>query len=398
MHHVDIPTLAQIKTLIEKRADACVSIYVPTVPLTQDIGAARIALKNLAAEAVRQLQEVKFDKRRLAGIEEQIEELAEDDEFWRVQANSLAIFATPDTMQTYRLPNKLAAEVEVSDRFHVKPLLRAVSFPFEAYVLVIAQDSARLIEVTRDSLAAEVKVAALPRDVSETSGRANPKARSPRRKLQGEEGYKSRLKQYCRAIDTALRPVLAGREIPLILATVESTAALYRSVNSYPHLSGALIGGNHEKMKPEEIAAAAREILSRENEARVEALMRQFKDRQAAGLASADLDEVARASVAGAVSTLLVDIDETIPGRVDEKTGAVTLVGKESAKTYDVVDEIAGHVILNGGTVVGVRKADLPKEKPLAAIFRFNPWRTAETPAAAPKTAPKAKSTSKSRA
>lgn len=395
MHHVDIPTPAQVKALITKRADACVSIYVPTVPLTQDIGAARIELKNLASEAVRQLQEVKFDKRRLAAIEEQLEELGEDDEFWRVQANSLAIFVTPDAMQTYRLPNKLTAEVEVSDRFHVKPLIRAISFPFEAYVLVIAQESVRLIEVTRDSLAAEVKVPGLPRDVSETSGRANPKARSPRRKLQGEEGYKTRLRQYCRAIDTTLRPLLTGREIPLILATVEATAAIYRSVNSYPHLSDALIEGNHETMKPEEIAAAAREVLARENEARVKALMQQFKDRRAAGLASDDLEEVGRASVAGAVATLLVDIDETIPGRVDEKTGAVTLVGKESAKSYDVVDEIAGHVILNGGAVVGVRKADLPKEKPLAAIFRFNPWdaKTAEAPR--PKISAKPKSSAK---
>ena len=32
MLHVDIPTLPEIRALIAARADACVSIYVPTTP------------------------------------------------------------------------------------------------------------------------------------------------------------------------------------------------------------------------------------------------------------------------------------------------------------------------------------------------------------------------------
>jgi hypothetical protein len=66
--------------------------------------------------------------------------LIDDNEFWRFQAHSLAIFATPENMRTFRVPNALEPLVIVSDRFHMKPLLRSVSFPRSCYVLALAQN------------------------------------------------------------------------------------------------------------------------------------------------------------------------------------------------------------------------------------------------------------------
>jgi len=371
MHYIDIPTGEEIKSLVTRRSDACVSLYVPTDPITQNTAASRIELKNLAKMAFGQLRKADFDKRRLALLEELVDEIQDDDEFWRVQANSLAIFLTPDSMDTFRLPNVLSASAEVSSRFHIKPLLRAVSFPFAAFVLAIAQDSVRLIEVARDRLAAEIKVPGMPRDMSHAVGRALPRDPAPTGRIQGREGYKVLLRQYARRIDLALRPLLAGRTRPMILATVPQTAAVYRSMNHYSGLLEEVIDGNTEHMSVEEIAEKARSILAAVNERAVQALVERFVSQRAAGLASADLVHVARAAVAGAVATLLVDIDETIPGTLDPASGAVTLEDSASAHSYDVLGEIAGLTILNGGDVVGVRKADLPGNASFAALFRY---------------------------
>ena len=85
--HPDIPRPVLPNEL---RADVCVSIYLPTTPITQDIQQARITLSNLAKEAIRQLQETGTDKRRLAALQEHLDDLADDEEFWRFQAHSLA--------------------------------------------------------------------------------------------------------------------------------------------------------------------------------------------------------------------------------------------------------------------------------------------------------------------
>ena len=95
MLYVDIPTSGDIKALSSYRGEACVSIYLRTTPLTRDAQADRIELKNLAKEAVQQLQAADTDKRQITDIAEQLDDLVDDDVFWRFQAHSLAIFATP---------------------------------------------------------------------------------------------------------------------------------------------------------------------------------------------------------------------------------------------------------------------------------------------------------------
>jgi hypothetical protein len=70
---------------------------------------------------------------------------------------------------------------------------------------------------------------------------------------------------------------------------------------------------------------------------------------------------------------VLVDIDEVVPGYVDEDTGAITLDEGGDAANYGVVDEIARRVWLNGGTVLAVRRADIPGNGSVAAILRYAP-------------------------
>ena len=210
MLYVDLPTSTEIAALAADRGDVRVSIFLPTTPLTQDTAADRIELKNLAREASRQLQEAGADKRRSVELAEHLDDLIDDDEFWRFQARSLAILATPEHVHTFRLPTTLEPMVEVSDRFHLKPLLRATSFPQTAYVLALAENSVRLVEVSADLPAATAHVPGLPRDAASAVGKSTINDRSPSGRIQGSEGKKVRLRQFARAVDQALRTLLAG--------------------------------------------------------------------------------------------------------------------------------------------------------------------------------------------
>src|SRR5690606_28367930 len=120
--------------------------------------ASRIETGNLAKKAFAQLEAGGLEKRRLAALSEQLDDLLDDDEFWRFQAHSLAILATPDTIWTFRLANRLLATVEAADRFLLKPLMRAITFPNEAFVLALSENDARLIEVFPDLPAQRLNV------------------------------------------------------------------------------------------------------------------------------------------------------------------------------------------------------------------------------------------------
>jgi hypothetical protein len=368
--HTDIPTRAQIDKLLTSRSPSSVSAYLPAEPASAG-HAERIELKNLAAEAERQLTALGTARAEVAGIAESFAEVSDDDAFWRYQARSLAVFVTPDTLKTFRLPNRLVSMVEVSDRFHLKPLLRSVTFPQVAFVLALSENSVRLLEVVADLEPWEVAVPDLPASAADAVGQSSIRGRAPRRKIQGSEGQKVRLGQYSRQIDQALRPLLSGLDVPLILAATEPIDSIFRSVNTYPFLAPASIPGSPEAVPDAELVVSARSVLDEWHAAELRALQDLYGRRWSEGRAAQDTASVARAATYGAVDTVFVDIDEVVPGFIDENTGAVTFSQAADAVDYGVVDEIARRVWLSGGRVLAVRRDDIPGQNSVAAILRF---------------------------
>jgi hypothetical protein len=371
MLHVDIPTRSEFKALDEKRSDACVSIYLQTTPLTQDIGAARIQLGNFAREARGRLEAAGLDKRRLLSLMEEIEALDEDDEFWRFQANSLAVFATPDSLRTFRLANQLTPMVEVGDRFHLKPLIRAISFPHSAFILALSENAVRLVEMHADMPPETLKIDDMPKDAASAAGKSTLNDRTANGHMGGLESQNVRFLQYARKIDAALRPVLGGSETPLILAATGRLASVFRAVNSYPNLLPEDIRTSPDRVSDAELAGAARGILDAAYMREIDEWKALYDKRAGDRRATTDISDAARAATFGAIEALLVDIDAVVPGMIDEETGAVSFAEDGNAENYGVVDEIASRAFASGAHVLGVRRADLPGQTDLAAILRF---------------------------
>jgi hypothetical protein len=371
MLYVDIPTQSEMRALIEARADACVSIYLPTTPQTQHVTGSRIQFGNLTRTALKQLDAAGFDKRRRAKLEDSLDTLAEDDDFWRLQAHSLAVLATPDSLRTFRLATGVAETVEVSDRFFLKPLLRGMALSQHAFVLALSENDARLVEVFADLPAAEVRVPDLPDSAADATGRASINNPTQGTRQANAEGQTRLLLKYARKVDAALRPLLAGHETPLILAATEPLGPIFRSVNSYPALLAEGISTSPDRMSEADLASASRAVLDGYYAARIKAATALFHERLGQQRAITDLRAVARAATFGAVELLLVDIDEVVPGTVDETDGSVRLAAEAGASSYGVIDEIAGRAILAGGSVLAVRRADMPDGAPVAAILRY---------------------------
>ncbi|MGY6535295.1 MAG: baeRF11 domain-containing protein [Pararhodobacter sp.] len=370
MLYVDIPTTTELQKLVAARGAALVSFYLPTTPETQHIGQARTELGNLLKQAEAQLEAVDTPKRTIWPISEQINDLLDDDDFWAHQANSLAVFVTPDSLRAFRLPNHLTTTVQVSDRFHIKPLLRAISVQQHAFVLALAENEIRLIEVFADLPAQEIRVPGMPKDAASAAGTANVNSRNYSNRKGGSEGQNVLLRAFARKVDAALRPVLSGRSEPLILAAAEPLWSIFRSVCSHDGLAAEGIRTSPVRITPAELAEQARPILDGLHAQALEEVHALFSARENEGRATTQVARSARAATYGAVDTLLVDIDEVMPGTVDDN-GEVTFEDHESATSYGIVDEIAGRVLASGGRVLAVRRAEIPQEQSLAAILRY---------------------------
>ena len=371
MLHLDLPTLAEFIALRELRADFCVSIYLPATTLSQNSDVTRIGLKNAVKAARLQLSEGGFDVDKRDSALARIEALDGDYEFWRVQANSLAVLATANELRTFRLANHLIETVQVADRYHLKPILRAISFRHNAFVLAFSQKEARLIEVFADLPAQTIPVPGLPPRVADAVDKSTPEGRDNDDGIHNAEHQNKLLGQYAKQIDAALQPVLRGSDIPLVLAATGRLAPVYRAANTYSSLLPMGIEDSPDRISNAELASAARPLLEKYNQGKVVELQALFDTRRGQKRTTTDLSEAARAVTLGAVEMLLVDLDRQDHGSIDPQTGAVTIAVRPGTSSYDVIDEIAGRALATGARVMVVRRDKIPEGGPIAAILRY---------------------------
>lgn len=367
MVHTDIPSQAEIADLASTAGRTCISIYTPTAENVQDHDRVQREFAGQVRTALAQVE----DAAERAALEQSFEGLTEWSEFWRYQSRTLVVHASTDRIRSYRLPNRLDAVAYTGDRFYIKPMLRTASFPQTAFVLALAEGAVRLVLVSADQPAVEVPVPDLPTDLESLLGRPESTGHGPGTRPHSPDGRKTRIRQFARAVDHALRTTLTGRGIPLVLAAADPIASIYRGTTTYPGLLAQGIDGNPQALSDEDLAAAARKVLDNHYRDELFDLRKLFDERRSQGRGLTDVADVAKAATYGAIGTVLVDIESPLPGTVDPDTGEVQFSSTDDAKVYGVIDEITRRALLSGATVTAVRGEDMPDGAQVAAILRY---------------------------
>lgn len=371
MLHNDIPTKNQVEKLASIEGGWRVSMYIESGVLAEQGDMARIALKDQTRSAVEQLEALGASSREIAAIREHLEDIEADASFWLHQSRSLAVFASTEQATTFRLPNKLSPSLSVGHRYHVKPLLRTLSFPQACYVLALSANDVHLLAVSADEAPRKVDSDEIPRDFDHAVHRHFHAGQTVAGKMQGEEGEKTRLRQFARIVDRGVRHAIGTSSLPIFLAAAEPLQSIYREVSSLPQLASQGIGGNAEAHTDAELAATARTLLDEVNDAEVKKVGELLAERANSGRAAKDLADVARAAAFGAIHTLVFDMDAVVPGSVDPATGAVEFADAEAAGPVGVIEDIVRLALASDSRIIAVRAADVPGGGQVAAILRY---------------------------
>lgn len=367
--YICIPTNEELLSLAKKRSDACVSIYLKTSPLPQTIQENKIDLNNQIKSAIGQLEEYPIEKHRIEDLKDQIASVIEPDEFWRYHANSLAILATPDSIRVYRMANEVKTKFTVADRFYLKPLFRAVTFPHTAYLLALSENETRVVELLPDAHPEEVSVPNMPTDALSAIGRSSlvdATAKGPTRS--GSHGKKLRLTQYAKKVDDALRPFLLATHFPLILVSTDPLASIYRSVCSLPNLVDETVFISPDRVSLTELSAMARPVLDNYYANQLIEIKALFEERTGQNRVTIDWADTAWAATHGMIGLLLVDFEQSVKGSIDE-AGKLSL--SEDPDAHDVLDEIVRRALESGAKILAVRANDMVGDTGIAAILRY---------------------------
>lgn len=377
----------EIKILAQNKRGPCISIFMPTHRAGLEISQDPIKLTNLLRQADKQLQELGLRAAEARELLSRADKLVKDTFFWRKQADSLALFISPEIFRTYQLPIKQDELVVVTNRFHLRPFLRVFSVDGQFFVLALSQKDVRLFESTRYDIS-EIVLSGIPKSIDEAlkgetlanrqqfhtrvAGNAGNAASMFRGHGTGVGDSKADILRYFLMINEGVHHFLAsGTQAPLILAAVDYLLPLYREANTYPNLWQEAVTGNPEGLSPRELQKQTWPLVEpyfrRVQKLAEEKLM----NLTGTGLSSNNIEEIIAAAYFGRVDTLFVARGMHKWGLFAPEENAVSIHERAEPGDEDLLDYAALQTYLHRGAVYTVGPEEVPGEGAAAALFRY---------------------------
>jgi hypothetical protein len=384
-----------IEPLLRTSGGPCVSIFLPTFRAGGERQQNPVRLKNVVRNVAERLEEDwgmrSPDADELLGP---VKRLLDDSSFWLHQSDGLALFCSADVFKSFRLPVELNELAVVENRFHLKPLLPLLSGDGDGhfYVLCLSRKNIRLLsgsrfrieEVNLESQGVPTSFTAalgeLERRPTQQAGMrpfSLGKKGSPVFAGHGttEDDLGAELRNFFERFDDALAKIDVDRKAPVVLAGVEYLLPIYRdAATTFQNICEDALTGNMEGEKPEDLHAAAWEIVEPHFlEDRRKAAER-FGDLTGTGRSTTDLNEVLPAAHDGRVESLFVARGVRVWGswnQDERKIGFQLDQDGPRSGNEDLLDLAAVQTYLHKGKVFVVDQQHVPEGEALAAVFRY---------------------------
>jgi release factor family 3 len=380
-------TREEIRSLVEAPGRPCVSIYMPTFRAGAETLQNPVRLKNLLRSVHERLVEGGMRNPEAVEFLAPLRALVDDDAFWQRQSDGLAVFRSPEAFRSYRLPISVDELAVVENRFHLKPLFSLLNGDGRFFVLALSINNIRLIAASHHS-AEEVELRRVPRSLHDALGdlthmfaqfktgpRARAVSRSPVFHIHGgvEDDLKAEVLSFFNLADKALLKYM-DRDAPVVLAGVDYLLPLYKETTEHPKVLEEGLLGNAELLSPDELRAAAWEIVEPLFLADRRRAVERYGDLLGTGRSVDRYEEIVPAAHDGRVDTLFVARGVRLWGSYDSKAREVRPQEDQSAQrngSEDLLDLAAVQTFLNGGTVYAVPQREVPGGQVMAAIFRY---------------------------
>lgn len=265
--------------------------------------------------------------------------------------------------------------------FFVKPVLAAVQAGHEFHLLSLSHRRTQLFRGSADRLT-PVALAGIPSRIDDPTlahkhGKrhtlhtvSRPHGRRMAAVFNGHASQSSDethdLERYYRRVEQAVTAALRPGRGPLVLAGVEEEQALYRRLNSYPHLLDDGIGGHPDRRSAAELHGEAWPLAKAACRRPADAALRQFDQFRGTGRTAERIREVVLAAADGDLATLMVSPDRNVWGTFDPGRREVEVHPTREPGDEELTNLAAVLALRHGGVVHAVGAAELGDREALA--------------------------------
>lgn len=387
---MQIPSTCEVKTLMEEYREPCLSVFLPIERVGSETQLNPLRLRNLLREMETQVgQDPRFSTKQ-AELLEPLQRLPDEEEFWLEEGRGLALFRNLELFRCYRLPERVPEQAVVSTHFYFKPLFPFLTNEGRFYLLAFSKNRIRLLAGTRYT----VQEVLLPKQIPGSLAVAL-QGEQPEKELQyhssasgalvekggrhalvfhgkgASDEAKEHLVRYFHQINRGLHEFLHDETAPFALAGVDYLMALYREVNTYPHLLERGLAGNPDELSARTLHKQAWPLVEPVLlQARQEAIAR-YQEVAETEQASNNSSLIVPAAHAGRVATLFVAGDREQWGCFDPTTGTIEIHETAVPGDDDLLERAATQTMLHGGAVYVLEHTQIPGGQCAAAVFRY---------------------------
>jgi hypothetical protein len=254
------------------------------------------------------------------------------------------------------------------------------------YILALSQNRTRILKCTQDNSQEIAFPAGFPASLAEAMQTRKPDHTLDNRITGGPsmgggavmfgtstdtEIKDEYLLHFFREIDRAVNSALKLSADPLIPVGVEHEIALYRRLNTYPHLVEPGIHGSPDGLEGGEMHKRALELLAERAQEPGREVPPDFDKRVGTGHASTHIQEIVVAAYQGRVSQMFFQPDARYPGTFDAARQRVKHTEDPLDSPEDLIETAAAQTILQGGEAKILPGSAMPNGVPVCALFRY---------------------------
>ena len=380
-------TTKQFDTILGYHEPPVFSVYMPTHRKHPDNAQDPDLFKKL----VQELEPVKSkyaNDEAVQAIFGKFEKLADDYRFWQHTREGLAVFATRESFDVYRLTRPVQPLAVAADRAHTKPLLQYLQTGDRYHLLVLSTNTAQLYEGNRyeldevDLSEAEVPESMIDaldhelRDLHATLA-AYHTATGDKWDVAQNHGLKKTdidndIEQFFRAVDRAVIVNYSiPSQLPLMLAALPEHHHLFRRVSHNKQLIDGGIKTNAAALSKDELRKLAWELFEPRYITQLGDIINQFRHAAAKGTGADQLEQIVKDVFDGKVGALLLEADRIVRGRIIARDEVVFDTEEIDPLVDDVLDDLAELVLRHGGEVWIIPKDKMPSSTGAASINRY---------------------------
>lgn len=363
------------------------SVYMPTHRTHPD----NAQDARIFSKLVEQFDSVKTEYAKdpdIRRIFDEFDALATNYHFWQHTWEGLAVFATRNSFDVYRLRRSVQPLAIVADTAHTKPFLKYLQTKDRYHLLVLTTNTAQLYEGDRYQLdevdlsqegVPESMIEALDhelRDLHATLA-AYHTATGEAWDVAQNHGLRKTdidndIEQFFRKVDQAVAAAYSNPSgLPLILAALPEHHHLFRRVSRNSNLLEDGIKTNASAMEAGELRKLAWQVFEPIYISRLDGIIGQYRHAASQALGADQIGAIVRDAYDRKVGALLLEENRIIPGRIIDRENVVFGAQDAGRPVDDILDDLAELVLEYGGEVWVIPRERMPSTTGAASINRF---------------------------